>query len=75
MAVGVEGCGVLLCNERCCMCASILRGVINVEYSECLQRQIANVVQVRSEVTSGVTKSRCGWTDQYTWANAATLCS
>ena len=50
------------------VCAQVvLCGVINVEYSECLQRQIANVVQVRSEVAAiGATKSRCGWTDQYT---------
>ena len=46
------------------VCArAILCGWINVKYSECLQRQIANVVQVRSEVASGVTKSRCGWMD------------
>jgi len=47
-AVEVEGCGVLLCNGRCCcMCTSILCGGINVEYSECLQSRITNVIQVR----------------------------
>ena len=62
-AVGVENCGVVLCNGRCCMRTSILCGVINVECSECLQRQIANVVQVRSEVASKWCNEEQVWMD------------
>ena len=72
----VEGCGVRLDNGRWCLHQSVLCGEINVEYSECLQRQITNVIRMRSQVRwsewCNRKQSRCGWIDRYRIATAAT---